>query len=193
MDEQKPETDELKPVADATVVPSVPPVDEAHSVVSARFVFPATLPVIALDSRPGFPRMMLPLNVEEPVLRDALMARFKAGEKFVGLVLKRPVAPDAAIKSPVAPLQASDLYEMGVIAEVLQAHRADPEGPLQLVLGAIDRFRLGAVVSETPVLVVAPQYVVETEMADNQELQAFSLSVITAIKELVLLNPLFKE
>ncbi len=189
MSEQKPVKDDA---SKASADPSAP-VDGSRSVVPARFVFPSVLPVIALDTRPGFPRMMMPINLEEETLRDAMLARLKAGEKFVGLVLKRPAATDAVPRLPSAPPRAADLYTVGVIAEVLQAHRPDPEGALQLVLGAIDRFRIGAVVSETPMLVVVPQYVNETEMAENQELHAFSLSVITAIKELVLLNPLFKE
>jgi ATP-dependent Lon protease len=37
------------------------------------------------------------------------------------------------------------------------------------------------------------EYVTETEMSDNQDMKAYSLSVVRSIKELILLNPLYKE
>jgi ATP-dependent Lon protease len=86
-----------------------------------------------------------------------------------------------------------DLHEVGVIAEILQASQSSSEGPIQIMVGVLERFRIADVVSETPTISARVNYVIETEMADNDELKAYSLSIITSIKDLLLLNPLFKE
>lgn len=46
---------------------------------------------------------------------------------------------------------------------------------------------------ETPHIVAKVDYLLETELAGNPELKAYSLAVIKSIKDLIQLNPLHKE
>jgi ATP-dependent Lon protease len=162
-----------------------------QGIVLARNLFPAQLPIIPLNYRPLFPKMTVPLLIDSEATA-ALVTELakKDGAKYVGLLLRRKKAEGAeSSKSPTA----ADLYSVGVIAEVLQVARAGENGPLHALLGAADRFRVGAVLQEAPHIVVKPEYVLETDMSENLDLKAYSLSVVRSIKDLVQLNPLHKE
>jgi len=160
------------------------------TIMPTRFVFPHTLPILPLLNRPLFPKMMVPLSVEDVALKDMLAKTAESSSKFIGLVLAKE--GDDAVERHI-PRRAVELYEVGVIAEILQIQQPASDGPLQLMVGVLDRFRIKDVITEDPYIVVTPDYVVETEMSDNDELRVYSLSIITAIKELLQLNPLFKE
>ena len=164
--------------------------DTSKTVIPARYAFPATLPVIPLSNRPLFPKMMVPLGIEEPHLK-AMIAKVAEGQsKFVGLVLAREQASGDDLARP---RKAAELYSVGVIAEILQVNQPASDGPLQVMIGVMERFKVVGVISEEPHIIVRAEYVTETERADNDELKAYALSIIAAIKELLQLNPLFKE
>jgi ATP-dependent Lon protease len=165
------------------------PAADERQLVLARHVFPSELPIIPLPHRPLFPRMTVPLVIEEPPLRDMLVAAANAEEKFVGLVLRRPVEG----RDEAAPVRAADLHDVGVIAEILRAGQAAEDGPVQVILGALERFKIVGIVHEEPTIKVRVEYLLETEMSENEELKAYSISLIKSIKELIQLNPLHKE
>ncbi len=164
--------------------------DPGKTIIPARYAFPPTLPVIPLNNRPLFPKMMVPLGIEEPYLKEMITKIAENKNKFVGLVLARE---SAGGDDTVRPRKASELYTVGVIAEILQVNQPSVEGPMQVMIGVMERFRIAGVVAEEPYITVRADYVIETAMADNDELKAYALSIITAIKELLQLNPLFKE
>ena len=160
------------------------------TLVLARHVLPARLPVLPIGNRPVFPRMTLPLAVQDPPLRDMIVETAKSRTKLLGLVLSRKT------ESQEQPHRArkSDIHRVGVVAEILQtAQPAGADGPVQAMLGALERMRIDDVIREDPHLVAKVEYLVETETAVNEELKAYSISVIQSIKELVKLNPLHKE
>ena len=163
---------------------------ESKTVMPARLVFPRDLPILPLLNRPLFPKMMVPLSVDDAALKAMLAGAAAAPAKFVGLVLDRHAGEN---EERHIPRKAEDLYDVGVIAEIMQINRPGEDEPVQVMLGIMERFRIAEVIAEEPHIVVRPDYFIETEMADNNELRAYSLSIITAIKELLQLNPLFKE
>lgn len=158
--------------------------------VLARRLFPPQLPVIPLPQRPLFPRMTAPLAIEDVSLKRLIAEKAKTDDKFVGLILRRTEPSEG---EPPKRVSGDDLYRVGVVAEILQVAQFSADGPLQVMLGALERFRVETVVQESPYLVVKPEYAVETEMKLNPELKAYSISVVQSIKELVQLNPLHKE
>ncbi len=76
---------------------------------------------------------------------------------------------------------------------MLKVNQPAPQAPLQVMLGAMERFQIEQFVSESPIFVAKVKYLFETEMTVNDELKAYSVAIINAIKELLQLNPLFKE
>jgi ATP-dependent Lon protease len=163
---------------------------ENKNIIPARFVFPQALAVLPLLSRPIFPKMMVPLAVEDAVLKNMLSATAASSSKFIGLLLAKGETENAERHIP---RKASELHTVGVVAEILQTNQTAPDAPLQLMVGVLERFKVAGVIAEDPVITVRPDYIIETEMEENDELRAYSLSIITAIKDLLQLNPLFKE
>jgi len=168
--------------------PAAPAADEKN-VVLARHVLPPRIPILPLPSRPIFPRITVPLIIDEDNLKSMLVETAQSQPSYVGLVLARERKEEDEGK----PVRSADLYDVGVLAELVQAAQVSPGGPIQVLLGGLERFRIRRIVQEEPHIVADVDYMLETEMAENVELKAYSLSVIKSIKELIQLNPLHKE
>ena len=106
---------------------------ELKQIVPARMVFPTTLPIIPLNNRPIFPKMMVPLVIEEAPVKAALIELVKQPSKFVGLIVTRPSADGEAPRE--GPILGQNLYSVGVIAEILQASQPSPDAPIQIMVG----------------------------------------------------------
>ncbi len=170
------------------VVKELPAAGE-RTLVLARELFPEELPIIPVTGRPMFPRLTAPVSIDNPDLIALLADRLKRKLRHVGIVLRKE-APAGVEQSPVpAP---EEMYTVGVVAEIMQV--AQPkENLLHVLVTTHERFRVRGYVAEKPVLIARVEYMLESDMSDNPELKAYSVSVVQAIKSLVQLNPLHKE
>jgi ATP-dependent Lon protease len=164
---------------------------EDRTIVLARHVLPPTLPIIPLRNRPLFPGMMVPLVIEEPNLKKLVKQLVESDEKHLGLVFVRP--RDGAESPEPVDWKPADLHPVGVAGQVIQVAQQAPGAPVQCVVGVQDRFTTVSVVQESPHIALEVRYHIETDLSVNEELKAYSLAVINSIKELIQLNPLFKE
>ena len=147
------------------VTESRPPPSEEKKIVLVREVFPLQLPIVPLNHRPLFPRMTVPMAIENDKLRKMIVEATKAQTKFIGLVLRRNPPPESD-----APTKGADLYQVGVIAEILQVAQVAAEAPLQVLVGAMERFRIVNILQEEPHIIAKIEYMYETQMAANEEL-----------------------
>jgi len=164
------------------------PQAEEKGIVLARHLLPRQLPIIPLNERPLFPKMPAPLVVEDEDLRRILIDTAQSKARFVGVVLRRPEA-GPAVDGP----KAARLYNIGVVAEILQVGQMAPDGPIQVILGCLERMKIESIVQEKPYILARVGYIIEPEMSMNEELKAYALSLIRSVKDLVQLNPLHKE
>ncbi len=159
------------------------------TLILARDVMPARLPVIPLSARPVFPKMTVPMIIDSKPLIDMLVDAARQQQKYVALVLQKdPPSGNGETGNPQP-----ELHKMGVIAEMLQLGASESQGVLQVLFGAIDRCRIEKIEQVEPHMIARVGYVTETEMTDNPELKAYSVAVIRSIKELIEHNPLYKE
>ncbi len=124
-----------------------------QNIMPARFVFPAILPILPLMNRPLFPKMMVPLSVEDDALKSMLTATAASSSKFVGLILAKNETENTG--RPI-PRKASELHSVGVIAEILQTSQSNADGSLQVMVGILERFKVAEVVSENPHIMIRP-------------------------------------
>ena len=160
---------------------------EARLIIPARFILPDVLPILPLPHRPLFPGMIVPLPVEEtyrPLIEEILRNGKKP--KFIGLILARRLEQGKVPKP-------DDLYRVGVVAEITQAGRPDENGPPVIVVAAQGRIRIEQFTATEPFLRAQVRHLPETEMEQNNELKAYAQSIIATMRELLNLNPLFKE
>lgn len=160
--------------------------------VLARELYPRTLPVIPVSGQPMFPRITVPLAVDNGPTAHELAERFKKGRKYLMVVLRKPDPSNRQANDEPAPGAAGNLHDVGVLAEIIQL--AGPaDNALHLLLNTLERARILQILGGKPLTEARVEYLLETEMAGNNELKAYSISVIKSIKELVGLNPLHKE
>jgi len=76
---------------------------------------------------------------------------------------------------------------------VLKLQRDESSGRVNALLGGMDRFRVRQLAAREPFMVAEVEYLYEVKVAPNDELKAHVLALVNSIKDLVQLNPLFKE
>lgn len=181
------ETDSEAPEASPRIE-ILEPTAEEKSLILADELFPERLILVPLYDRPLFPKMMLPVVISNEQLEKLLLEELKQELKFIGLVYTRRDEEATPEGDPGEPAS------VGVIARIVQATKPQPNIPLHIVVQVQDRFDLKRVLSKKPLLRAKVSYWYDIANNENgEELKAYSLSVINIIKELVQLNPLFKE
>lgn len=183
-----PKDDRLENVSEPEVLDDSKKTD-GKGIVLARDVCPRHLPIVPLHNRPLFPRMLIPLMFEEDHLKEMIMSRAESEDKCIGLVLMKET-DDVSLPDQIT---SDQLHKVGVVAEIVQTVQLAPNAPIQVMLSAMERFRVEAYTRDAPFIEARVEYLHETEMEGNEELKAYSVSVIRSIKDLVQMNPLHKE
>lgn len=160
------------------------------SLVTAKDLLPETLLVIPLFDRPMFPKMMGPIVVEDQDIQQTILeAQGQGVPIYLGLLLVKPVETGMAH----APQSMEDFFDVGVAAKVVQVSPLSAGQPLQLVAQAQERFVVRELIRKKPVFKARVEFLYENKRESSDELKAYSVAIIDCIKELVTLNPLFKE
>ncbi|PID41088.1 MAG: endopeptidase La [Proteobacteria bacterium] len=161
-----------------------------NALVVAQEMLPDRMIIIPLHDRPLFPKMMGPIIVEDADLQKLIIAEQQKGVPlFLGLLLVRP--SNNGISEP--PRRQADFFPVGVAARVIEVSPVTSGQPLQLVAHAQERFRVRKITKTKTSFSARVTYLHEKKAETNDELKAYSVAVIDCIKELVTLNPLFKE
>ena len=166
------------------------PPEESKSVVVAKDLLPETLPMVPLYQRPMFPKMVGPIMVEnEGLIKTILESADKSEPKYIGLVF---VHTDE--NEPLIPqITPETCCKVGTAAKILQVSNHHKGMPLQVLVQVLERFDIREIISEKPILLARVHYWRDTQFETNKELKAYSVAIIESIRELVKLNPLFKE
>jgi len=157
-------------------------VSEGELVVAAD-VLPKYLPIIPLKMRPTFPGILIPLVVKGAEKIAAIKKVMEHGDRTIGLVLLKEMDGE---ESP------ENLHRVGVASKILQIMHAD-EDSAHLMLNNVERFIIDDITRADDGLVARVSYHLSAELSVNPELQAYSMAVISTLKELIQLNPLFSE
>lgn len=146
---------------------------------------PDQLYIFPLLRRPFFPGMAAPLVIEPGPFYEVLKLIAKSEHKCVGLIMARNETTD------IYKATFDDLHHVGVLARVLRIIPME-QGGAQVILNMEKRI---VVVDSIPDPKALRAHVVyhEDRSELTPELKAYAISIISTIKELLKLNPLFKE
>lgn len=146
---------------------------------------PEELYIFPLLRRPFFPGMAAPLVVEPGPFFTVLKEIAKSDHKCLGLLLAK--------KEDTDPYKATfkDLNQIGVLARVLRIIPME-KGGAQVILNMEKRIQVIEPVPDKRTLKAKIAYL-EDHTKLSKEIKAYSISIISTIKELLKLNPLFKE
>jgi ATP-dependent Lon protease len=147
---------------------------------------PDQLFIIPLNRRPFFPGMAAPVVIEPGAFYEVLKMVAKTEHKCMGLFLTKKEDVN------VYKVGFDDLYKVGVMARILRIIPME-QGGAQVILNMERRISIVKPVKSSKYLRAEVSYQEDAPSKLSKELKAYSISIITTIKELLKLNPLFKE
>jgi len=156
--------------------------DAALQIVSP--LLPNRLSILPLTQRPVFPGMAIPLTFTGEERIKVVKNAFENEDGYLGLVLTRDYNE--------ADYAQSAFHEVGTVYEIIRLVPVAP-GTLQVLGKPVARF------SKIKTLLIEPQLRWEVKIHQDpkdkpaQDLKAYMLAISAEIKELLRLNPLFKE
>lgn len=147
---------------------------------------PQVLDIFPITRRPFFPGMAAPIVVEAGPFYEIVKVIAKSTHKCLGLVLTKSETAEAS------KVQFKDLYPVGVLARILRIIPTE-QGGAQIILNMEQRIIIESpVVNDGKGLQAKVGYFKDNPTLTD-ELKAYAISIISTIKELLKLNPLFKE
>ena len=149
---------------------------------------PDELFIIPLTRRPFFPGMAAPIVIEPGPYYEVLKSVAASDHKQLGLFLTKQEDAD------IYKLKLSDMHDVGVVARILRIMPIETGGA-QVIVNMEKRAKIEKKSpSKAKVLKAKVSYHEDGPQSKvNKVLKAYSISIITTIKELLKLNPLFKE
>lgn len=147
--------------------------------------YPKSIHIFPLLRRPFFPGMAAPLMIEPGPFYEVLKQIAKTEHKCIGLLLSKKEEGD------IFKMGFNDLYKIGVVARILRIIPME-KGGAQIILNMEKRFEAVKDIPDAKALKTEVTYHEDSPALDDT-LKAYAISIISTIKELLKLNPLFKE
>lgn len=145
---------------------------------------PADLFILPLNKRPFFPGMAAPILIESGPYYEVLKLLAKSSQKYIGLVLTKKEDAD------ILKVGFNQLYSVGVAARILRIMPIEG-GSAQILLSIEERIRIVEPLKDKYLKARVSYHKDNKEL--TEELKAYSISIVSVIKDLLKLNPLFKE
>lgn len=160
--------------------------------------FPDEVVIIPIMNSPIFPGMIAPIILTEdkftPELDQQLLKTGYVALNLVKTELKDSdgnIIPEEEIDLDNREIQARDLYKVGVLCKVVKKLKL-PDGSVNVLVHGIKRYRASEIQSDQP-LVIAKIEVFDDILETDEELDAYTRSVINQVKKLSEINPYFNE
>ena len=180
-DDLEPELDPLQAELESALLNSleeVKPEKKDRALPEQLFIFPVT-------RRPFFPGMAAPLVVEPGPFYEVLKLVAKSAHKCLGVVMTKQEEID------IHKAHFTDFHSIGVVARLLRIIPMEAGGA-QVILSMDQRMEILSPIPHAKGLKAKVAYHQDPTHL-TQELKAYAISIISTIRELLKLNPLFKE
>lgn len=151
--------------------------------VLATQVLPSRIPILALRLRPFFPGLPIPLEVTGKGPLTAINRAVKSSDQTLGLVL---------LKNQEAEEKPENLFRVGVAAKIVKTVQVEPE-ITHVLVNCLERFTIRDLELGEMGLFARVDYHYAMELSVNMELKAYSMAILSSLKELVKLDPLQSE
>lgn len=135
------------------------------------------LPLLPLRDVVVFPHMVIPLFVGRPKSIKALEAAMEQG-KSIMLAAQKAAAKDEP--------SASDIYEIGCVANILQMLKL-PDGTVKVLVEGAQRARINKI-TDAPSHFVADLTPLDSELGDDSEIEAMRRAIVQQFDQYVKLN-----
>ena len=151
--------------------------------VVASETLPSGLPIIPLRPRPAFPGIMIPLVLNGKGQVAALHQAMEHQAQTIGLVMVRDLDEEDGIEN---------LHQVGVAAKIVKVLHTE-KNAAHVLVNSLERFVIDEIHETGASLYARVNYHFATELSVNPELRAYSMAILSTLKELVQINPLYSE
>ncbi len=151
--------------------------------VVASDTLPTGLPIIPLRPRPAFPGIMIPLVLNGQGQVAALHQAMEHEAQTLGLVMVRDLDEEDGIEN---------LHRVGVAAKIVKVLHTE-KNSAHVLVNSLERFVIEEIQEKGITLYARVRYHFTAELSVNPELRAYSMAILSTLKELVQINPLYSE
>lgn len=147
-------------------------------------ILPDNLTVIPMETRPFFPGITVPMAFSGDQAIETIKKIAKSNYPFLGFALIKEIDEKNYANS--------SLFEVGTVIKIHKIISADEKG-IQILAQGLQRFKKVKSISTEPNIIWQVQYFKNPEEKPSEDLKAYTLSIISSVKELLKLNPVFQE
>ena len=158
--------------------------NNSENLALAYNVVPGVIPIIPLTQRPIFPGMMIPLVLSGKKMNKIVSEIMESNSKIGGVVLVKNLSSEE--------LATKDLYSVGVAIKVIKVSPLD-DNSVQIMVNALSRIKLKKIVQDKPIILWQIEEYREPETKLNDITKAYSMAIISSVKDLIKSNSLFQE
>ncbi len=156
----------------------------SHELVLPSEVLPINLHLLPVHDRPFFPVHAMPVMIDQARWASTVARVGKAPNRAVGLVL----VTDEADELPTP----DKFCTVGTAARMHEPTQRDQR--INFVAEGLQRFRIVRWISTEPPYVARVEYLPDAVIGDDDaKIKAYAMAIISVIKELIPLNPLYNE
>ncbi len=160
----------------------IPEEEQTAPLILASESLPTQLPILPIRPRPLFPGFPIPLELR-PDQRSVVHHAIEHASKTLGIVLVRDLSGS---ETP------ENLYRVGVAAKILKTFQGENE-TAGILINCVERIHIQEITKTEFGMIARVKYQSPEELRVDEELKAYSMAVITTLKDLVKLNPLQSE
>ncbi|OUR93080.1 endopeptidase La [Halobacteriovorax marinus] len=160
--------------------------------------FPESVVIIPIMNSPIFPGMIAPIILTEdkftPELDEQLLKTGYIALNLVKSELKDEngkFVPEEDLDLDAREISSNDIYKVGVLCKVVKKLKL-PDGSVNILVHGVKRYRASGISQEAP-LILTKIDVFDDILESDEELDAYTRSVINQVKKLSEINPYFNE
>jgi len=165
---------------------------------SKKYIMPKSVVIIPIMNTPIFPGMVTPIILSEEKYTNKL-DQLIMSSGFVALNLVKydlkdengEFLPEEKLDLEHREISKKDIYKVGVICKVVKKIKL-PDGTMNVLVHGIKRYRVVDFISERNIL-QAKYETFNDILEEDDELDAYTRSVINQVKKLSEINPYFNE
>jgi ATP-dependent Lon protease len=143
---------------------------------------PDILYLVPITGRPHLPAQVQPLVVSKQRWEKTLVKAVNDSHHLLGLSYLSEVKGKYVYKE--------DFPQVGCVVRIL--NMVDVDANIQFIAQGLERFKIKKFLSDKPPFVVQVEYFKPLD-EDEDKLKAYAISIISSIKQLLSLNPLYSE
>ena len=163
-----------------------------------KLTLPDRVVIIPIMNSPIFPGMIAPIILTEdkftPELDESLMRSGYVALNLVKSDLKDQdgkMIPEDLIDLDSREIKPGDIYKVGILCKVVKKIKL-PDGSVNVLVHGIKRYRASKITEKAPLLKCKFE-VFDDLLEEDEELDAYTRSIINQVKKLSEINPYFNE